>query len=99
MKHQAPGSAEVDQALRKRARSSPRAGSVLVWIVAALQRLGGRRPCRCFRARPCRMVPPLLAAVALVVGCRRAGLARGVIGPEPAAEEACSLGLAACTCA
>lgn len=80
MRHQAPGWAEVDRALRKRARSSPRAGSVLVWIVAALQRLEGRRPCRCFRARPCRTgmtalgdevlaaALPLVAKVALEAG-------------------------------
>ena len=103
-RYQAPGLAEGDQAWRTTEQSSRRAGSVLAWTVAALRRPGGRRPCRCFRAPPCRMVPRLLAGMALLAaaaaaGSLHAGLARDVIELEPAVEVPCSLGSGACTCA
>lgn len=44
--------AEASRAWRTTGRNSPRAGIV---PIAALRRPGRRRPCRCFRGRPCRI--------------------------------------------
>lgn len=95
-KRRAPALVEVDQASHMKAQSFRRVGSVLAWAAAVLQTLGGRRPCRCSRGRPCQKAQSHLVAG---VGFPDVVLAHGVVGTEPVAEDPCSPETAACTSA
>ena len=87
-------------AWRTKAQSSQQARNVLEWFVVALPTQGGRRPCRCFRERPCQMVPSRPAAVMFVADFLKADLALDAIeqeAAEAAAEYLHILAVAACT--
>lgn len=98
MRRQARAWEVVDRALRRKVQSSPQAGIDLAWFAVALQTQGGRRPYRYSRVQPYQTAPnhPVAAAAA---GFRSVAIARGAAEMKAAAEEACSLGRAACTLA